>query len=82
GQSYSFLLFAQRPPLPVMFSTQTLQYAALAAGLAVLAMLVPAVGAARYTIITYKQEVARSYRRPLWQRFFVDILLLAVAAYG
>ncbi|HEY3079713.1 MAG TPA: FtsX-like permease family protein [Chloroflexota bacterium] len=82
GKTYGFLLFADRPPLPVTFTEQVFQYSLIAAVLAVLAGLIPAVGAARHTIISYKQDVARSTRAPLWQRFFVDVLLLAVAVYG
>jgi len=82
GDSYGFLLFAQRPPLPLWLDQQTLEYAAGAVVLSILASLVPAVGASRHTIVSYKQEVARSSSTPLWQRFFIDILLLAVAGYG
>ena len=82
GDSYGFLLFAQRPPLPLWLDPQTLQYAAGAVVLSILASLMPAIGAARHTIVSYKQEIARSSSAPIWQRFFVDILLLAVAGYG
>jgi putative ABC transport system permease protein len=82
GDSYGFLLFAQRPPLPLWLDQETLQYAVAAVILSILAGLLPAVGAARHSIVSYKQELARSGQRPLWQRFFVDILLLAVAGYG
>lgn len=82
GDSYGFLLFAQRPPLHLVLDQQTLQYAAGAVVLSILASLVPAVGAARHTIVSYKQDVARSTRAPLWQRFFIDLLLIAVAGYG
>ena len=82
GDSYGFLLFAQRPPLPLWLDQQTLQYAAGAVVLSILASLLPAIGAARHSIVSYKQELARSSQLPLWQRFFVDFLLLAVAGYG
>lgn len=82
GDSYGFLLFAQRPPLPLWLDQQTLQYAAGAVVLSILASLLPAVGAARHTIVSYKQEIARTSSAPLWQRFFVDVLLLAVSGYG
>jgi putative ABC transport system permease protein len=82
GDSYGFLLFAQRPPLPLWLDEETVRYAVGAVVLSVLAALIPAVGAARHSIVSYKQEVARSSSRPIWQRFFVDFLLLAVAGYG
>lgn len=82
GKTYGFLLFADRPPLPISFTEQVLQYSLLAAVLALIASLIPAVSAARHTIISYKQDVARSTRAPVWQRFFVDFLLLGVSVYG
>ena len=82
GHAYGFLQFAKRPPLAVTINEQTITYAGIAVALALLASLLPAIGAARYSIISYKQEVARSTRLPLWQRFFVDFVLLGVAAYG
>ena len=82
GTAYGFLQFAKRPPLALTINEQTIQYASAAVVLALLASLVPAISAARHSIISYKQEVARSSRMPFWQRFFVDFALLAVAAYG
>ncbi|HLZ08585.1 MAG TPA: FtsX-like permease family protein, partial [Chloroflexota bacterium] len=82
GDSYGFLLFAQRPPLPIWLDQETLQYAVGAVALSVIAGLIPAIGAARHSIVSYKQEIARSSSVPLWQRFFLDVLLLAAAGYG
>ena len=44
--------------------------------------LVPAFAAARHTIVTYKQERARELRPPLWQRIWLDMILLVLTAYG
>jgi len=82
GKAYGFLLFAQRPPLPVSLSEQTIQFALGAGALALLASLIPAYGAARHTIVTYKQEVARSIRGGPWQRYIIDIAVVGIAAYG
>jgi len=40
------------------------------------------IGAARHTIVTYRQERARSLRPPWWQRAWLDVLLLIPAGYG
>jgi putative ABC transport system permease protein len=82
GDSYGFLLFAQRPPLPLWLDNQTIQYAIGAVILSMLAALLPAISAARHSIVSYKQEVARAGQASIWQRFFIDFLLLAVAGYG
>ena len=82
GNAYGFMQFAQRPPLLVTVNTETLRYAGLAVALSIVASTTPAIGAARHSIISYKQEVARSGRRPFYQRFFVDVALFLVTAYG
>ncbi len=82
GQTYGFLAFAQRPALSLQLTSQVWEYAAGTVAVSMLASLGPAIGAARYNIVTFKQESARSLSLPLWQRFFVDFFLLAVAAYG
>ncbi|MBI2942070.1 MAG: ABC transporter permease [Chloroflexi bacterium] len=82
GQAYGFLAFARRPPLFLTINAETMRYAGAAVALAIGASLIPAVSAARHSIVSYKQEVARSNRRPLYQRFFIDVALLAIAAYG
>jgi putative ABC transport system permease protein len=46
------------------------------------AQLVPTLGASRHTIITYKQEQARTMKLPWWQRAWLDVILLVPAMYG
>ena len=82
GQTYGFLLFAQRPALTLFMTPQVTEYAAIAIGVALVASLGPAAMAARYSIIGYKQDAARSQRQSLWHRFFVDFIFLGAAAYG
>lgn len=53
-----------------------------AAMLVVPAALVPSYVTAGQTIISYKQDRARDLQAPLWQRMFLDILLLIPALYG
>ncbi len=68
--------------LPIAFSSTALLYGLLGVGLALLALLVPALGASRHTIVTFKWERARALLRPVWQRYFLDLLLLALPLYG
>ena len=82
GAAYGFLLFVDRQPLQVEMTQQTWLYSGLAVSVAILATLLPAIGAARHSIVSYKSEIARSTRAPLWQRFFLDFLLLGAAYYG
>jgi putative ABC transport system permease protein len=68
--------------LDVSFSPAALGYGLLGVGLALLALLLPALAASRHTIITFKWERARAMLRPLYQRYFLDLLLLAFPLYG
>jgi len=82
GQTQSFLNFSGQSDLQVTITPATLQFGLIAVGLAVVAQVIPTIGAARHTIITYKQGRARSLRPPWWQRAWLDVLLLIPAAYG
>lgn len=82
GRTYTFLVFADRELLPITLNTQTYQFAGLAVGLSILAMLLPAIAAARFSIVTYKQDVARTSRRAVLQRFFFDFIVAGAAGYG
>ena len=53
----------------------------LALAFTILIRVVPTIGAARHTIISYKMDRSRLLGRPWWQRAGVDILLLALIAY-
>lgn len=82
GQIRSFLTLVRRPPLPVRLSLSSLRFAVGALVLALLTTLLPAMSAAGHTIVTHKQEQARALRRPFWQRYFLDLFLLAPPLYG
>ena len=82
GKAYSFLQFAPNQDLVIRVSRQSLQMGFIAVAISLFASLLPALGAARHTIITYKQDIARSLQRPWWQRLYLDFWLLAVPLYG
>src|SRR5207248_111770 len=44
--------------------------------------LIPALGLSRRSMMSFKQELARMGKRPLWQRLFLDVVVMAVALYG
>jgi putative ABC transport system permease protein len=82
GRTRSFLDFSTQVDLRVGLTTNTLQIGLVAVIVAVIAQVLPTIGAARHTIVTYKQERARSLKPPFWQRIWLDVLLLIPAAYG
>lgn len=82
GSSNGFLSFVERKAIPVDVSTEALLYGGLAVLVAVVAALIPAIVYARSSIVDMKRKMARSDKPPLWQRWFLDIVLLALVAYG
>jgi putative ABC transport system permease protein len=86
GGAQQFLTFQLQAPLNVMITSTSLWFAVVALALALFATLLPAMNAARMTIVHAKQDVGRAQwapgRRPFWQRFFVDLQLLGASGYG
>lgn len=82
GSSSGFLTFVDRKAVPVGVSTEALLYGAAAVVIAILASVIPAIVFARASIVSYKQKLARSDRRPFWQKWFLDVLLLGLVGYG
>jgi putative ABC transport system permease protein len=83
GKARSFLDFGATGGLRVSMTPQILGYGLL--GIAIILMiqvLLPTLSAAQNTIVTYKQERARSFRTAWWQRYGLDVLLLIPAGYG
>ena len=68
--------------LLIVFSPTALWYGLIGVGLAIVAMLIPALAASRHTIVTFRWSQARSLRKPVWQRYFLDGLLLIPTIYG
>jgi putative ABC transport system permease protein len=83
GRARSFLNFTAPGDLRVSLTPQDLTVGVLAIGAVLLILIiVPTLNAARHTIVTYKQERARSVQRAWWQRAWLDVLLLVPAGYG
>jgi len=83
GKARSFLDFSATGGLRVSMTPEILGYGLLGiAIILVVQVLLPTLGAAQNTIVTYKQERARSLRTAWWQRYGLDVLLLIPAGYG
>jgi putative ABC transport system permease protein len=82
GSTRSFLNFTGDVDLRLNFNETAFNAGLLAVGLTFLAQILPTFGASRFTIVTYKQEQARTLRPPWWQRMWFDVLLLIPAVYG
>ncbi|HET6485647.1 MAG TPA: FtsX-like permease family protein, partial [Spirochaetia bacterium] len=78
----TFLQFEIRTVPPVRISGSAVAVAAVAAACTLVGAILPSVRASRDTIVSYKRERARSGRRPAWERFYLDVALFVVTAYG
>ncbi len=83
GRTRSFLDFSARwRLLQITLTPATLRFGLIGVALVVIAQVLPTTGAAQHTIVSYKREVARTLRKPWWQRAWLDVLLLIPAGYG
>ncbi len=82
GHARSFLDFSLQSDLRVGLTPGALRLGLILLGTALVAQMAPSFSNARHTIITYKQERARTLRPPWWQRTWFGLLLLIPAGYG
>ncbi len=83
GKARSFLDFSAAGGLRVSMTPQVLGYGLLGIAIILLVqILLPTLSAAANTIVTYKQERARTLNAPWWQNYYLDIFLLIPAGYG
>jgi putative ABC transport system permease protein len=82
GRTQSFLDFSNATAFSPHLSMQAVFFGLLAVIVGIIFCLIPVWQFGRYTIISYKQERARSQERPFWQRFYLDLACLLPALYG
>ena len=82
GAPLDFMEFSERTALPVSISRDAYIYSTYAVIAFMLMLLMPAYKASKMSILEYKQQLSRSKKQPLWKKFFLDIVLLAIAVYG
>ncbi len=81
GSSNAFLEFVGRSALPVTLTWKTVLFSLAAAVLAIGTMVIPAFRYADVTIVAHTQQKAVKKKRPLWQKLFLDVIMLALALY-
>ncbi|CAM2825519.1 FtsX-like permease family protein [Paenibacillus sediminis] len=82
GSASGFLTFVDRKSIPVGISFDALVVGMLAVVIAILATVIPAISYARSSIVNTRRKQARSDRKPVWQRWYLDLLLIVVTGYG
>ncbi len=81
GTTRSFMDFRWGSPFIVSVPPTIGSTILLALAFTILIRVVPTISAARHTIISYKTDKSRLLGRPWWQRFGIDLLLLALIGY-
>ncbi len=81
GTTRSFMDFRWGHPFIVSVPPTIGSTVVLALVFTIFIRVVPTIGAARHTIISYKMDKSRLLEKPLWQKLGVDILLLALIGY-
>jgi len=82
GYTLSFLSFVSRPPLPVSLNELNIGLIVAALSSCLVARLWPTLRATKHSVVAYEQAHSRPVRRPLWQRYFLDLLLIIPTAYA
>jgi putative ABC transport system permease protein len=82
SRTLTFLRFTERANIAFSFNAINIGWILIAFILVTLARVFPTMGISRTTIIRVKQEQTRSTKKPLWQRFYLDFLLLIPGIYA
>ena len=84
GHTRSFMDFSLMPQhdLRVGISNQVVYIGLAGVLLMLVAILIPALGAAGHTIVSYKRALGKTSTKPWWQRTSLDALILIPAYYG
>lgn len=81
GSANAFLEFVSRQALETKYTEQVFSFGILAALCSMIAMIIPVFKYAKLSIVTQKQKKRHS-DKPFIQRYFIDIILLAISLYG
>ncbi len=82
GAANAFLEFVKRSALNPVVTVETLIYAGTAAFISMCAMVLPVFKHSKVTIVNQKQRKHRKSDAPIWQKLFLDVILLGVSIYG
>jgi putative ABC transport system permease protein len=82
GYTQSFMSFVWRDPLPVSPMAFSVPMVVAAVSATFLARIWPMLRSARTSVISHEQQRARAPRKPFWQRFYLDVLLLVPVVYA
>jgi putative ABC transport system permease protein len=81
GAANGFMELVARAPLAIELTPLVFITSGVALFFAFLVMLVPVIRFSKVTIVSHKRTKSELPKKPLWQRYFLDILLLGASIY-
>ncbi len=81
GSASSFLEFGIRRELNIAYTPEAFAYTLVSGLICVLIMTLPSIPASRLSIVGAKRGGAKK-KKPLWERFYLDVLFLLISLYG
>lgn len=81
GSANAFLEFIQRTSLKVEYSATVFLYSFGAVAVSILITILPVIRSSTFSIVKLKQKKARN-RKKLWQKYYLDVVILAASLYG
>lgn len=82
GASNAFLEFVHRTALPLKLAGDVWLFAGLAAFFSICTMVLPVFRYANVDIVDHKRQKSRVNTSPIWQKLFLDVILLGASIYG
>lgn len=79
GVSNGFLEFVNRSGIAAKVTGTAVLYALLAVAVFLVTSLVPIIPASRLSIVQYKQSKTKVVKAALWEKCFIDVVLIAAA---
>ncbi|MCL2226360.1 MAG: ABC transporter permease [Oscillospiraceae bacterium] len=81
GSSSGFLDLVNRDALHVEVTSTAIAYGAIGMAISYIYLLFPVIKLSRVAIVDHKRKKARRSDKPLWQRYFLDVITFAVSLY-
>jgi putative ABC transport system permease protein len=81
GASNGFMELVQRTALDIEITAEVFLYAGAALLFSFAVMILPVIRFSKVTIVSHKRTKSGKPRKPLWQRYFLDILSLGTSLY-
>lgn len=82
GLANGFLEFVGRKALDVHLDGAIYGYALIAQVIFITSMLIPSMVYSRASIVEHKRKEGQKNKKPFWKKVYLDIIFLALSAYG